>query len=161
MSVGKNIKRLRILHDLTQKQLGEKIGVTDKAISSWEIDRTEPDIGMIEKLCDVFECKKTDIIGEDLHQQYYLNDETVKIAQEIFDNKDLRTELRPQLASNKKGTAEGRQCVVHTNKPFGAYFFENFLKILLKSVDIGQTLRYNIDRRTENGGIGNENRVSA
>ena len=90
MSVGKNIKRLRLLKDLTQKQLGEKIGIGDKAISSWEIDRTEPDIGMIEKLCDVFECKKTDIIGEDLHKQYYLNEETARIAQDIYDNKDLR-----------------------------------------------------------------------
>lgn len=96
MSVGKNIKTLRETAGFTQKELAEKlktvgIKVSDKTISSWEIDRTEPNIGIIEKLSNFFGCSKTDIIGADIREDhYYLNEETRQIAQEILKNPELK-----------------------------------------------------------------------
>ena len=96
MSVGKNIKTLRETAGFTQKELAEKLTafglkVSDKTISSWEIDRTEPNIGVIEKLSAFFGCSKTDIIGKDIKENhYYLNDETRQIAQEILKNPELK-----------------------------------------------------------------------
>lgn len=51
MSIGKNIKKLRIQNNLTQAELGEKLFVSDKTISSWESDRTYPDIDALADLC--------------------------------------------------------------------------------------------------------------
>lgn len=47
---GKVIKELREKGKLTQKQLAERINVSDKAISKWETGRGLPDISIIEDL---------------------------------------------------------------------------------------------------------------
>lgn len=62
MSIGKNIKAMRKLHKITQGELADKLNVTNKAISSWECDRTEPCMGMIEGMCKIFQCTKTELI---------------------------------------------------------------------------------------------------
>ena len=47
---GKTIKELREKRKLTQKELAEKINVSDKTISKWETDKGLPDIGIVEEL---------------------------------------------------------------------------------------------------------------
>ena len=47
---GKIIKELREKEQLTQMDLAEKLGVTDKAISKWETGKGLPDITLIEPL---------------------------------------------------------------------------------------------------------------
>ena len=47
---GKIIKELRERKDLTQKQLGEIISVSDKTVSKWETERGLPDISLLEPL---------------------------------------------------------------------------------------------------------------
>lgn len=95
MSIGDNIKKWREIRNLKQSDLAELVGVSDKTVSSWEINRTEPKMGMVEKISSALNCKKTDIIGidessETSSDRYYLNDETAQAAQEIFENKELR-----------------------------------------------------------------------
>lgn len=45
--ISKNIKKLRSERNLTQDLLAEKVNVTRQTISSWENDRTQPDIDML------------------------------------------------------------------------------------------------------------------
>lgn len=47
---GKTIKELREKRKLTQKELAEKICVSDKTISKWETGKGLPDIGIVEEL---------------------------------------------------------------------------------------------------------------
>ena len=47
---GPAIKRLREEKGLTQAQLAERIGVSDKAVSKWETGRGLPDISLVEML---------------------------------------------------------------------------------------------------------------
>ena len=54
LDVGKFIASLRKKNSLTQKDLAEKLNVTDKAISKWETGKCYPDIETIEKLSDIF-----------------------------------------------------------------------------------------------------------
>ena len=93
MSIGDNIKKWREHRNLKQSELAEMLGVSDKTVSSWEINRTEPKMGMVEKISSALHCKKTDIIGIDdvSDEPYYLNDETREIAQEVFENPELRS----------------------------------------------------------------------
>lgn len=67
MSIGDNIKKWREIRNLKQAELAEIVGVSDKTVSSWEINRTEPKMGMVEKISVALNCKKTDIIGNDEH----------------------------------------------------------------------------------------------
>lgn len=62
INCGENIKRQRVLNNMTQTELGNAIGVKHGAISSWENNRTEPNMGQIERMCSVFGCRKTDLI---------------------------------------------------------------------------------------------------
>ena len=53
-SLGKKIKELRINNKLSQSELADILNVSDKTISSWENDRTIPDINLIFKLSNIF-----------------------------------------------------------------------------------------------------------
>ena len=51
--IGKFIFEKRREKGLTQQQLAEKLGVTNKAISKWENGKCMPDISIIKDLCDI------------------------------------------------------------------------------------------------------------
>lgn len=75
MNIGERIKAYREACDLYQSDLARKIGVTRQAISSWEIGRTLPNIGAIERMSQVFGCTKTDLIGDSFTQQDMANND--------------------------------------------------------------------------------------
>jgi transcriptional regulator with XRE-family HTH domain len=62
--LGENIKFYRNKIGLSQQELSEKLHVARPTISSWELNRTEPTMGNIEALANIFRCKKSDLIGE-------------------------------------------------------------------------------------------------
>lgn len=66
ISLGKRIGKLRKNEGLSQHELALKVFVTDKAISSWENDRTEPSLEMIIKLSEVFDCSASYLIYGDI-----------------------------------------------------------------------------------------------
>ena len=47
---GKMVKELRESKNMTQKQLAEKLQISDKTVSKWETNRGLPDIGLIDSL---------------------------------------------------------------------------------------------------------------
>ena len=59
---GKIIRQARINKGYTQSELGDLIGVSNKAISRWENGETFPDIGVIEPLAQMLELRIQDII---------------------------------------------------------------------------------------------------
>lgn len=54
-TLGIMISTLRKEKGMTQLELAEKMGVTDKAVSKWERDLSFPDINSIPKLAEIFE----------------------------------------------------------------------------------------------------------
>lgn len=59
---GKMIRQARIDKGYTQSELGDLIGVSNKAISRWENGETFPDIGVIEPVAQMLELRIQDII---------------------------------------------------------------------------------------------------
>ena len=53
LKIGKFIADCRKRKNLTQMQLAEKLGITDKAISKWERGIAMPDSSIMLKLCDI------------------------------------------------------------------------------------------------------------
>ena len=64
MPISENIKALRERFDLTQAQLGEIAGVSDKAVSTWENGANIPRMGAIQRMADYFQIPKSDIIED-------------------------------------------------------------------------------------------------
>ena len=52
---GSMIATLRKQNGMTQLDLAEKMGVTDKAVSKWERDLSFPDVNSIPKLAEIFD----------------------------------------------------------------------------------------------------------
>lgn len=60
--ISKNIKHLRQEKNITQDSLAEMLCISRQAVSSWENDRTQPDVDMLERLSEVFGVSIEEII---------------------------------------------------------------------------------------------------
>ena len=60
--ISKNIKKFRKLCDMTQEELAVKIHVTRQTVSSWETDRTQPDLEILMSLSGVFGVEVEELI---------------------------------------------------------------------------------------------------
>ena len=66
VKVGKLILRLRKEHGLTQKQLADKMNLSDRTISKWERGLGCPDISLLHELSDVLNVNIEKILTGDL-----------------------------------------------------------------------------------------------
>ena len=90
MSIGKNIARFRKAKGWTQAELGEKIGVSNQAVSKWESGTSMPDVMLLPVLADAFECYidelfsrevKTEIHYDHCAEFPWADDNTIRIFQ--------------------------------------------------------------------------------
>ena len=54
MTIGKNVKRLRMNLGMTQEQLAERLHISGQAVSKWENETALPDITLLPALADCF-----------------------------------------------------------------------------------------------------------
>lgn len=68
---GKFICENRKKHGMSQKELADKLGITDKAISKWERGISFPDISMLIPISKVLDISLYDLLtgGEDNEQE--------------------------------------------------------------------------------------------
>ncbi len=70
--IGKFICKIRKEKNMTQQELADKIGVTDRAISKWENGRGMPDLSLISRLCEELNITVNELLsGERLNNQEY------------------------------------------------------------------------------------------
>lgn len=65
MTLGERLRALRESRGLTQGQVGDAVGKTDKAVWAWENDINAPRMGVVEKLAQFFNVTKAYLMGED------------------------------------------------------------------------------------------------
>lgn len=68
--IGDKIRKYRLAKGMTQEALGERILVNGKPVSgktvwSWETGRTEPNMGAIQQLADIFGIRTDSLISDD------------------------------------------------------------------------------------------------
>ena len=90
--IGKFIRTLRKDVGLTQKELAEKLGITDRAISKWERGLGCPDISLLESVANILNVSILELLkGEYLNKDNKLNDndliESMKLSKEMTINK--------------------------------------------------------------------------
>lgn len=62
IKIGKFIGEQRKVHNLTQSELSEKLGITDRAISKWERGICLPDAGLMLDLCKILEISVNELL---------------------------------------------------------------------------------------------------
>nr|MBE6545021.1 helix-turn-helix transcriptional regulator [Oscillospiraceae bacterium] len=88
VKIGKFIAECRKKVNLTQMQLAEKLGITDKAISKWERGIAMPDSSIMLKLCDILNISVNDLLcGEVVTMDNY-NKEIEKNLIEMVKQKE-------------------------------------------------------------------------
>ncbi len=94
--IGKFIQELRKENNMTQEELAQRLGVTDKSVSRWENGKTMPDISLFSILAD--ELHST--IPELLNGSKMTKEELVNMRDTI--NNLIEYESNKQVKDNKK-----------------------------------------------------------
>ena len=92
LKIGKFIAECRKQKNLTQMQLAEKLGITDKAISKWERGIAMPDTSIMLELCD--------ILGISVNE--LLSGEKISMENNNQKNEQLLLEMAKELEKKSK-----------------------------------------------------------
>lgn len=60
--IGRYIAEKRRIKNLTQAQLAEQLGISDKTVSKWECGRSMPDYALIQSLCETLDISVSELI---------------------------------------------------------------------------------------------------
>ena len=79
--IGAFLKELRVQNHMTQEQLGEKLGVTNKTISRWECGTYLPPVEMLKELSDLYGLTINEIVsGQRLNEEQFRQQAEENIA---------------------------------------------------------------------------------
>ena len=92
IKIGKFIAECRKKESLTQMQLAEMLGITDKAISKWERGITMPDSSIMLELCDILNINVNEL----------LNGEKISMENNNQKNEQLLLGMKKELEEKNK-----------------------------------------------------------
>ncbi len=145
--IGKFIASCRKECGYTQASLGEKLGITDRAVSKWETGKSMPDASIMLELCNLLNISVNELLtGEHIAMENYKEKAEENLlelqAKEVKAQKSLfRTELvfiaiaillvPIHLAinyyyPNNSGTGVGLLLVIIGIIMFGIHFIRNY-----------------------------------
>ena len=95
--IGKFIAHLRKEKNMTQVELADKLGITDRAISKWENGRGMPDLSYIQPLCEILNISINELLnGERINDNQYQEK-----SEEIIVDTINYTETKLKKSKNK------------------------------------------------------------
>lgn len=88
---ARNLNNMLNRMEMSQADLANRLGVSPAAVSNWCRGEKTPRMDKVDTMCALFHCRRSDLLEETPSEQgYYLNPETARVAQRIFEDKDLR-----------------------------------------------------------------------
>ena len=93
IKIGQFIKECRNKNNLTQMQLAEKLGITDRAISKWENGRAMPDSAIMLDLCKELGITVNDLLSGEVVSMNNYNENSEKIILEMVKEKEKNDKL--------------------------------------------------------------------
>ncbi len=102
--IGKFIQKIRKEKKITQSELAEKLGVSDRTVGNWENGRNMPDLSLFKPLCNELEITINDLMsGEKINKDKY---------QEKFEENIVNTIDYSTKKINKYGNVIGLLLVI-------------------------------------------------
>lgn len=90
VKIGKFIASKRKEQGLTQIQLAEKLGITDRAVSKWETGKSLPDASLMPELCKLLKITINDLLcGEVVSVENY-NEKAEKALLEMVKKEEMQ-----------------------------------------------------------------------
>ena len=87
IKIGKYIAGKRKSLGMTQRQLAEKLGMSDKSVSKWEPGVCLPDVSVYKELCSILGISLNEFLaGEDIAQENMIQKSETNIIEVIRDN---------------------------------------------------------------------------
>lgn len=84
--IGTFIAELRKGKNLTQEQLGERLGVSQRTVSRWETGKNMPDISLLSRLCEILGISLAELLkGERIAGQIITTEEASGILSSVID----------------------------------------------------------------------------
>lgn len=89
--IGKFISKCRKEKNITQSELAEKLGVTDRSVSNWENGKNMPDLSLFKPLCELLNISINELLsGEKINKEEYQNKSDENIINAInYSNKKI------------------------------------------------------------------------
>lgn len=88
MTINERIVELCKNQGISQSELERQVGIAKGSVTKWK--NQEPKFSSLEKVAEFLGVSTDYLLYGKEADSYYLNNETKEIAQEIFDNKELR-----------------------------------------------------------------------
>lgn len=86
--IGRFIAELRKENNLTQKEMAEKLNVSDRTIGNWERGRNLPDSSLFVPLCSILDITLTELFsGERIEKEHIIEKTDKVLINVIEDNK--------------------------------------------------------------------------
>lgn len=138
LSIGKFIAQKRKEHNMTQEQLAEKIGVSNKSVSKWETGKCMSDYSVVQELCKELEITVAELMdGEEIEEN----------SVRIYDEKQIMDLLkRTQDLEQQKNTMYGILLIVMgiaslaVSHSIGGSDIKDFFAGLLLGLSVGEML---------------------
>lgn len=93
--IGKYIAEKRKALNLTQAQLAEQLGMSDKSVSKWERGVCLPDVSVYQPLCDALEISLNEFLaGEDIPEEAMITKSESTLIQIIREHKVDRNKMK-------------------------------------------------------------------
>lgn len=95
IKIGKYIAAKRKRLGLTQKQIADKLGMSDKSVSKWERGICLPDVSIYMELCDILEISINEFLaGEDISDDNIIKKSEDNLIQVTKDSKHRLKKLK-------------------------------------------------------------------
>lgn len=86
-----NYCKLRDSRHVKDSDVAKQTGITKSTFSDWKTGRSIPKQEKLQKIADYFDVSLDYLVNGTKAENYYINEETAKIAQEVFENPELRS----------------------------------------------------------------------
>jgi transcriptional regulator with XRE-family HTH domain/DNA-directed RNA polymerase subunit RPC12/RpoP len=96
IKIGRFVSDRRKAQGLTQSQLAEKLGISDRAVSKWECGRSMPDTSLMIELCEILNISVNELLSGEKTNMDNNNNEKIllDLAKEIENkNKTIWTSM--------------------------------------------------------------------
>lgn len=89
MNIGSKIQKMRKEKNMTQQELAEKLFVSDKTVSSWELNRTEPNLELLFRISEIFSCSISSLVYDDVLKNDIETEIKIKITEKEYNDLKL------------------------------------------------------------------------